>query len=287
MERISNNPGMLHIPEHIVDPVAMLSAVMAAFSNQIRDGISTDIDQFKQAADNAMHLAAWMRTLEGRRQNEAGELDFDRLSDALERGGADVTALLQADGPFLGDDLEQAEILYRELQEHGINADAPVSYAVLHQTGEGDERVKEVVWMTAQEWEALKQAHDQGTAPYPGTTLLSSDDGDVPETWVSLDGWANRRISPAALQSAEMAFRVKLDTAARGLEEGLQKLVVVGYSLGEFLGDISAQVKALEDGAERGERHLDREEQVNLMRFQRLMRDRLQELYERQGKVQA
>ena len=117
MDSISG-AGRSPVSEIEADPWGAVDTLQFALSSQLQAAVLHELVQSKDLAGRVRLLAGLPQRLAQRRQENPIPVTLESLRANLEQGG-DLDALFGADGPNLGSNLEQANLLYQDLQAAG------------------------------------------------------------------------------------------------------------------------------------------------------------------------
>lgn len=123
--------------------------------------------------------------------------------ESTARTTADLQALFNADGPMMGDTLQEADDNYDFLTSLGLTVDAPVITPVLVRVDnmDGTEPTKSFAWYGQAQLAEVKKLTDTVISPYPGSTTylktVANGSGNITQTisYTTFDSYANRRTS--------------------------------------------------------------------------------------------
>lgn len=255
MDSISG-AGRNPVSEIEADPWVALDNLQFALGSQLQAALLHDIAQNKDLAGRARLLAGLPQRLAQRRQEHPVPVTVESLRASLEEGG-DLGALFAADGPNLGSNLEQANLLYQDLAAAGAAPAAPARYPVLRESGPEDERKQELVWMSAGERQALEQ-FPSGDSPYPDSVLKTDESGKFPVTWLCLDAWANRKIGSDDLEATISLSNGLQSQSSQDLEESASRIEATRIALSRFLEQAQESGKrAGNQERDTGQQHLE------------------------------
>lgn len=121
--------------------------------------------------------------------------------ESTPRTTADLQALFNADGPMLGNNLQEADDNHEFLTSLGLTVDAPVITPVLVRVDnmDGTAPTKSFAWYGQAQLAEVKKLTDTVISPYPGSTthlkMVTNGSGNITQTisYTAFDSYANRR----------------------------------------------------------------------------------------------
>ena len=208
------------------DAVNVMDAVQVTLTDNIRNGIQQNVSAASRLVDILYKISSALVAVFNGLTALPTPVTVAKL-ESTPKTTTDLQALFVADGPMLGENLQQANDTYDLLTSLGVTVTAPVITPVLVEVDnkDGSPPTKTFAWYSEAQLADVQKLTDTQASPYPGSTTYVkttvNGSGKVTQTisYTTFDSYANRRTTTDASFNVlvlliTLATAVQLELAA-------------------------------------------------------------------------